>query len=358
MLTTDQQIETLIERNDELENYFRSTIIPQLFIDSDLILQKYTPPAMTQFRLTAGDIGKSILDITDNFRFPTLVGDIQYVINNNQIIEKEVQTTDLRWYQMDIIPYVVQKNNRTNGVIITFVEITNRIKDLKEREKLISDHETLLDTISHDIKAPLNTFVRAIDLFKNVSLDDQKEFHSVLQMVETSLKKMQNMINELTDTRKKEHKYKAEEELINFRHILEDVRLTLNDVILESGAILKSEIGVSEMIFSKRKLRSILYNLVNNALKFKSPDRRPEILITTTREKGFIVISVKDNGIGIEANKQEAVFSKYFRVENAIEGSGIGLYLIRSIVTNSGGQILLESQPGKGSEFKVYIKAE
>ena len=114
--------------------------------------------------------------------------------------------------------------------------------------------------------------------------------------------------------------------------------------------------NVSEITFSRRKLRSIIYNLISNAIKYKSPDRRPEIFIKTEQEKNFIIISVKDNGVGIEASKQDAIFSKYFRIENNIEGSGIGLYLVREIVINSGGKIVLESQPGQGSEFKVYLK--
>ncbi len=352
------QIESLIELNDELENYFRNTIIPQLFVDADLILQKFTPPAMKQFSLSKGDVGKSIHDIKDNFRIPTIIDNIHQVIDSNEILEKEIQTTDLKWYQMNIIPYVEQKNNKANGVIITFVEITMRIKDLKDQEKLISDHETLLDTLSHDIKAPLTNLVVAIDLFKNVSSEDAKQFQTLLQIVESAIKKMQNIINELTDTRKQEHKYKAEAELLNFEHILEDVRLTITDNIMISGAVIKSEVNVSEITFSRRKLRSIVYNLISNAIKFKSPERKLEIFIKTKREDNFIIISVKDNGIGIDASKQDDIFSKYFRMENAIEGSGIGLYLVKEIVNNSGGKILLESQPGKGSEFKVYLKAE
>jgi two-component system phosphate regulon sensor histidine kinase PhoR len=352
------QIESLIELNDELENYFRNTIIPQLFVDADLILQKFTPPAMKQFSLSKGDVGRSINDIKDNFRFPTIIDNIHQVIDSNEILEKEIQTTDLRWYQMNIIPYVEQKNNKANGVIITFVEITMRIKDLKDQEKLISDHETLLDTLSHDIKAPLTNLVVAIDLFKNVSSEDPKQFQSLLKVLENAIRKMQNIINELTDTRKQEYKYKAEEELLNFEHILEDVRLTITDNILKSGAVIKSEVNVSEITFSRRKLRSIVYNLISNAIKFKSPERKPEIFIKTKREDNFIIISVKDNGIGIDASKHDAIFSKYFRMQNAIEGSGIGLYLVKEIVNNSGGKILLESQPGKGSEFKVYLKAE
>jgi len=357
MLTKDLQIEKLIEVNDELENYFRNTIIPQLFVDDDLILRKFTPPAMKQFNLSKNDTGRPIADIKENFRFPTIIDNIQQVIDSNEILEKEIQTTDFRWYQMNIIPYTIAKTNKTNGVIITFVEITMRIKDLKEQEKLIADYETLLDTISHDIKTPLTSLVLTVHLLKDEKRDNSSKFKSLLTIVENGIKKMQTIITELTDTRKQEYKYKAEEELLNFEHILEDVRLTIAGNIAESSAIINTKINVSEITFSRRKLRSIIYNLVNNAIKFKSSDHKPEIFITTQQEKDFIVISVKDNGIGIDASKQEAIFSKYFRVENAIEGSGIGLYLVKEIVNNAGGKILLESHPGKGSEFKVYLKA-
>lgn len=352
----NQQLQELIEHNDELENYFRNTIIPQLFVDGDLKLQKFTPPAMKQFSLATDDVGRPIADIKENFRFPTILDNIQQVIDSNEILEKEIQTTDMRWYQMNIIPYVRRRDNKTDGVIITFVEITRRIKDLKEQEKLIADHEILLDTISHDIKNPLTNLVMAIDLFKNVSPDDDKQFQSLLKIVDNALTKMHALITELTEVRKEKYKYKAEKELLNFEHILEDVRLTLNDNIIESGAIIKSEINISEITFSRRKLRSILYNLVNNAIKFKSPKRHPEILIKTQQEGDFIVISVKDNGIGIDDSKLDAIFSKYYRLENAIEGSGIGLYLVKEIVISTGGKVVVESQVDKETEFKVYLK--
>ena len=350
------QIQELIEHNDELENYFRNTIIPQLFVDGDLKLQKFTPPAMKQFSLSANDVDRPITDIKENFRFPNIIDNIQQVIKSNEILEKEIQTTDMRWYQMNIIPYVKMRDNKTDGVIITFVEITMRIKDLKEQEKLIAEHEILLDTISHDIKNPLANLVMAIELFKNVSPNDEHKFQSLLKVVESALTKMHKLIKELTEVRKEEHKYKTEVELLNFEHILEDVRLTLNDNIIAANAVITSEINISEITFSRRKLRSIIYNLINNAIKFKSPDRQPKIIVTTNRDNDYIIISVKDNGIGIDKSKFEAIFSKYYRLENDIEGSGIGLYLVKEIVSNAGGKVLLESQLGFGTEFKVYLK--
>lgn len=354
----DPNVQTLIEQNDELENYFRNTIIPQLFVDGELKLQKFTPPAMKQFNLSASDIGKNIADIQNNLRFPTIIENIQHVIECNEILEKEIQTHQMKWFQMNIIPYVRIKDGKTDGVIITFVEITRRIKDLKELEKLIADHEILLDTISHDIKNPLNNLVLVVAKLKEESPEDRDKFQTLLKIVDSSLKKMHGVINDLTAVRKGEHKYKAQEELLNFEHIMEDVRLTLRENIAEAGASIKTDIGVSEITFSRRKLRTIVYNLINNALKFRDPDRKLEILVKTVKEKEFVIISIKDNGRGIDPSKFDAIFSKYYRLENAIEGSGIGLYLVKEIVRGADGNVEVESEVGKGTEFKIYLKGE
>jgi two-component system phosphate regulon sensor histidine kinase PhoR len=259
---------------------------------------------------------------------------------------------------MNIIPYVKIKDNKTDGVIMTFVDITMRIKDLKEQESLLADYEILLDTISHDIKNPLSNLVLAIDLFKRVSPNDEQKFKSLLKIVDSALSKMHTVIKELTEERKSAYKYKTEEELLNFEHILEDVRLALNDNISGAQAIIKSEIKASEITFSRRKLRTVLYNLINNAIKFRAPERIPIVAVSTYTEGGFVVLSVKDNGIGIEENMLESIFSKYHRLENSIEGTGIGLYLVKEIVNTTGGKVLVESQVDQGTEFKVYLKAE
>ncbi|MDN3654119.1 ATP-binding protein [Ferruginibacter paludis] len=110
------------------------------------------------------------------------------------------------------------------------------------------------------------------------------------------------------------------------------------------------------MAFSRRQLRSIIYNLLNNSLKYKSAVRRPAILIQTARENEDIVIIISDNGIGIEKNKHEAVFTKYFRLDNALEGSGIGLYLVKELVKNAGGDIALQSKPDEGTVIRIILK--
>jgi len=358
MQNKNEKISSLIELNEELENYFRNTIIPQLFIDAQLILRKFTPPAMRQFSLKLTDVGRPLADISENFRFPTIMENIQYVIDTGEILEKEIQTTDLRWYQMNILPYIIQKDKKTNGVIVTFVEITMRIRDLKEQEKLIAEHELLLDTISHDIKTPLTSLGITIEMLKQLPEKGMQRFPALLEKVENSLMKMQHIIHDLTDAREHEHRYKPVEELLDFEHIVEDVRLTLAPQIKESKAKIKTEIGFSEIKYVRRKLRSAVYNLVNNSIKYRAAGRSPEILIKTFTENGYMVIVVSDNGMGIPESELENIFQKYQRVSNLGEGSGIGLYLVKEIIEASGGKITVESKLDEGSIFTLYLKIQ
>lgn len=351
----EPNISELIELNDELENYFRNTIIPQLFVDANLVLRKFTPPAMKQFKLHNNDIGKHIYDIKDNFRFPSIIDNIEQVISTGEILEKEIQTTDMRWFQMNILPYIIQKSNKTNGVIITFIDITLRIRDLKDQEKLVTEHELLLDTISHDIKTPLTSLGLTIEMLKKVPEKGMEKFPLLLEKIESGLLKIKGIIVDLTDSRKGEHHYKAAEELLDIEQIVEDVRLTLAPQISESKAKIECKISQSEIVFVRRKLRSILFNLISNSVKYQHADRAPEIVVTTFSEDKYIIITVSDNGRGIAKEHLEKVFTKYERISLDIEGTGVGLHLVREIVSLSGGKIVVESEVDKGTVFKVYL---
>lgn len=355
-LSKDQKIAELEELNNDLENYFSNTIIPQLFFDKGLILRRFTPPAMKQFKLTKADLGRSIRDLENTLRHTSIIENIERVLATSKILEKEIQTTDLSWFQMNILPYLDKKNRKANGVILTFINITNRIRDLKEQDKVIEEYETLLDTVSHDINNGLTGMLLALQLLKDLDLDGEKEIKFYAKKLENGIKKIQLIVDDSFESGNKRHKYVAEDELLTIETILEDVKFSLISEIYESNSTITYEIKQSEIVFPRRALRSIVYNLVYNAIKFKSPDRSPEILVKTIKKGNFIVLSVKDNGIGMDLKKHKNIFSKYFRIEDSIEGSGIGLHLVKTLVTNSGGKVEVESNLGEGTEFKIHIK--
>ncbi|MFN3999157.1 ATP-binding protein [Algoriphagus sp.] len=357
-LLLNEQLKNLRAENDDFTDYFRNTIIPQLFIDKNLILRKFSPAAMKQFNLTPDSYNSSISDITNNLRYPSIIKNIKWVMATSRILEKEIQTTDLCWYQMNIIPYFKGKDNEPNGVIVTFIDITNRIKDLKEQEKLIAEYETLLDTIAHDIKNRLTSMTLSIQMLKESDFDDHEEVRMDLDSLDRGVNKINLIIGELFASRNQKYKYEAVDELLNIEHILEDVKLALIKEIANTNTSINLDIGCSEIMFPRRQLRSIIYNLVSNSIKYRSLDRNLKISIKTIQEDDYFIISVKDNGVGIESVKQKKIFSKFYRIADTIEGSGIGLHLVKTLVTNAGGKIELESEFGEGSEFKIYLKTK
>ncbi|WP_457290133.1 chemotaxis protein CheB [Pedobacter sp. UYP24] len=114
----------LLEINDDLNNYFRSNINGQLFINNDLLLMKFSPGTVKQINLLDTDIGRPLSNITTNIKFETLIEDIKTVLRDGSIITKEIETNNGKWYQVMTMPYVRQSDQKNIGAIITFNEIT------------------------------------------------------------------------------------------------------------------------------------------------------------------------------------------------------------------------------------------
>jgi len=356
-LTAKKKISKLTIQNEELENYFRNTIIAQLFIDADLMLRKFSPPANAHFKLTAEHIGKYITDISTLAQIPGLAKRIKEVIVNNQDVEEEIQTDDKRWFQMNILPYFIKKQQINNGVIITFIDITDRINDKREIEKINNEHEIFIYSVSHDFKGPLTNLMLMIELLKAaVSSKDNEQIPVCIEKIQESTRSLKSMINELTDISKMGTSPHDKPASVNIEQLIVEVKFMLKNQIYDSHAKITTNILVPELQFSRKNLRSIMYNLISNAIKYAKPNTTPEIIIKTEEADEYTLLSVKDNGIGIQENKQMTIFSKFRRLHPQIEGTGIGLFIINRMVTNQGGKIEVASTVNDGATFTICIK--
>jgi two-component system, chemotaxis family, CheB/CheR fusion protein len=347
------KIKELAELNDDLNNYFKGTINGQLYVDNNLIVRKFTPAAIKQINLKESDVGRPLSDISTNIKFSTLIDDIRNVISTSTANEKEVQTTDGRWYQMVIVPYIKEQDNQNGGAIITFNDITELKKVQDKLTKINSDHDTFIYSASHDLKGPLNNVSGLIASLKDVN--DPQAAKEITGLIDVSVAKLKETINELSDISKIENEI-DENENINLKDLLEEVELSIKDILLKSKVKINIDFKEPEIPFSRKNLRSILLNILSNAIKYRSPDRELELNIRTERSNSFIILSIQDNGLGLDKNKIDEVFSKFKRRHNHVEGSGIGLYLVKKMITNAGGKIEVESELGKGSTFSVYFK--
>ena len=357
VIAEKKEIKKLLEINEELENYFRNTIIPHLFVDADLILRKYSPPANMHFKLESTDIGKPITEIDKLANLPGLVENITEVISSNQDMEKEIQTNDKRWFQMNILPYFIKNENKNNGVVITFVDITGRVNDKRDIERLNADHETFIYSVSHDFRGPLTNLVILIELLKTATQKkDIEESEKLLEQIDQSARMMRAMINELTNLSKIGSGPDDRADLVHVESILEEVKFTLKDQIHQSHAKITTNLDIPDLHFSRKNLRSILYNLLSNAIKFTQLEKSPEIFIKTEKSGEYLLLSVKDSGVGIEEEKQKEIFSKFTRLRPEVQGTGIGLFIVSKMIENHGGKIEVDSKPGHGTTFNIFLK--
>ncbi|MEX2565466.1 MAG: CheR family methyltransferase [Cyclobacteriaceae bacterium] len=354
------KIKELAELNDDFNNYFRSTLNSQLYVDKDLIIRKFTPISINQINIKESDIGRPLAHISTNIKFSSLLEDINSVIISQVSKEKNIQTTDGKWYAMVIVPYLKLEGGQSNGAIITFNDISEIIRSKQLIEdtnsklvKINNDHDTFIYSVSHDLLSPINNIQGLIDNIHES--EDQEEVKVFSGLLTKLVDQVKESIRELSAIANVDNE-PLEFEKVDVEEILVEVKESLNNRIKLNLSI---DFQVKEISFPVKYMRSILFNLLNNAVKYKSPARELEVKIKTEKSEGFILLSIEDNGMGIAKEKIGELFSKFKRVHDLntnVEGTGIGLYLVKKMITNAGGEIEVESQLGKGSRFKVFIK--
>lgn len=365
-INADYQLKNkeLIEINDDLNNYFNSNQNGQLFVNADLLLTKFSPAAVKHINLLETDIGRPISNISTNIKFETLVNDIKEVIANGCNITKEVEALNGKWYQVMTMPFVRLLDNKTDGVIITFNDITELKKiqqDLYETNKNLTRINADLDNFvlaaSHDLLGPLGNIEVSIDMLKMSNLISDPQVDEYLNIINGSVKKFRTLIKELSAIGKIESEM-SEMNPVDLHDIIDEIKLSIADKIKSAGAVITTNLEVDQILFSKKNLRSLLYNVITNAIKYKSAEHTPVLIISTAKEQDYLHLSIKDNGIGIAKDKIDRIFNIYGRVQTDVEGQGIGLYLAKKIIDAAGGYINVVSEPDKGSIFNIYFKTK
>ncbi|MCX2741726.1 sensor histidine kinase [Pontibacter anaerobius] len=229
--------------------------------------------------------------------------------------------------------------------------------------KVNKDLDNFVYTASHDLKAPINNIEGLMTALQETLEENEVDLQDVapiLDMITDAIGRFKETLVDLTEVAKVQHEEQTGvAENVSFKAILEDVKVHIKDLILKYDATIEANFSAApEIVFSKKNLRSIFYNLISNSIKYSSPDRKPEVVITTSIEGNYTVLSVRDNGLGLRKQDQNKVFGMFKRLHAHVEGTGVGLAIVKRIVENCDGKIKFESELGVGSEFKVYLKQE
>ncbi|HEX8546277.1 MAG TPA: HAMP domain-containing sensor histidine kinase [Cytophagaceae bacterium] len=233
----------------------------------------------------------------------------------------------------------------------SYVELSKKNQALI---KTNNDLDNFIYTASHDLKAPISNIEGLLIAFKDDEVFDEGK-NALLDMMFHSIERFKTTIKDLTEITKVHRPEDLDLQDLYFYEILDEVKLDIRGLIETLNPDIELAFTVPNINYPRKNLRSIIYNLLSNSLKYSSPDRIPKIRIATEKKGNYIILKISDNGLGLSAENQTKIFGMFKRAHQHIDGTGIGLYMIKRMIENTGGKIEVESQVGIGTTFCVYF---
>ena len=244
------------------------------------------------------------------------------------------------------------KMDSTNEYIVVISDISSlrKLEDL--RKNLISD-------ISHEIKTPVSVIRAGSETLHSGSIKDPKVASKFTKSILDNSERLSEMIDDLLELEKIEFGglVTKKEKIIPHKEI-NKILSTIEALLVEKKLVVKNDINKDLILRTdKESFRSIFSNLLNNAIKYSPTGSK--IVFNAAKKQKSIVISIKDNGYGIEKNSIKRVFERFYRSSKArahTKGTGLGLALVKQLSSRIGANVKVESQINVGSEFFVSFQ--
>lgn len=224
--------------------------------------------------------------------------------------------------------------------------------------RVIDDLDTFVYTASHDLKSPIAN-IEGLMLVLEEQIKEAEPLPGeptdpLFVMIKDSIRRFKNVIRDLTDIAKVQRDVDGESEALEIETVYNTIFDGLREEAERKQAIIETDFSEApDISFSKKNLHSILYNLLSNALKYSSPERRPHVRIKSSRKGKKLVLSIEDNGLGISKESQSKMFTLFKRFHSHVDGTGMGLYIVKRIMDNFGGQVQVKSETNKGTTFTL-----
>jgi len=285
-------------------------------------------------------------------------------IEQNMVLQQhqlERVTDEMRLLNADLEIKVEQRTTILKEALQKLEESQNELSQALDKERQLNEIKgRFVAMASHEFRTPLSTVLSSASLIdKYTSTDDQDKRARHIEKIKNSVRHLNNLLEDFLSLGK------LDEGKIGI-HLFEfDLEDLIRDTIEEMNPTLKAGQQVlfknnhQNLITSDKNLiRNILFNLLSNAIKFSDPSGK--ILVTTSIKENNTYISIQDEGMGISEEDKKHLFSSFFRGRNVvnIQGTGLGLHIVKRYIDLLGGSISLESKLGEGTIITFSIPAK
>jgi PAS domain S-box-containing protein len=310
-------------------------------------------------------LGKDHRLVNSGYHSKAFIRDLWQTITSGNIWKGEMKNKakDGTYYWVDttIVPFLNEER-----IPFQYLAIRSDITDRKQaEEKLLKytkavayKNSQLVDfcnIVSHNLRGPLINISMLADYIEQA--EDPKEQIEVLGKIKPVVNHLMEVFNELVESLQVKQDTEIKFDKLNLKTCLEKVLIGFEGQIKESDANIEmGDVDQIHVYCPRKYMESILANLISNALKYKSPKRKPKITIKTETLEDSIVISIKDNGLGINLDlHQKHLFKIRKTFHKHPDAKGFGLFMTKTHVEAIGGKIWVKSTPDKGSTFYVEL---
>ena len=267
-------------------------------------------------------------------------------------------------FPVEFIVSAVVEDRSVTGAVLVFRDVTEPLEAKRilvaqatELARSNADLEQFAYVASHDLREPLrqvSSFVSLLERRCAASLDeDGRQF---IRYAREGAKRMDQLIIDLLEFARIGH-HALPMEAVSIAAAVDEAMANLSHAISESDAVVRRDDALPTITGDRSELVRLFQNLIGNALKYRDPARPPVVAISVRRDGPDWIITVADNGIGIDRLYHDKIFGVFQRLHtrDKFEGTGIGLAICKKIVERLGGRIWVDSAPGPGSAFHIAL---
>jgi two-component system CheB/CheR fusion protein len=353
--------------NDDLHNLITVSDTGTIFIDHKLRVMRFTPRTKEIFDIGESDIGRSLLQIPHRLQYDKLEADATEAFDSLKLTEREVRSTDGRWYLVRFVPYRTT-GDVIEGAVASFMDITSR-RLAEERlhsasqmalEEVKRRQDEFLAVVSHELKHPLNLISANAELIARSPWARREPglAHAASTIARTVMGQAQ-IIDDLLDiSRVRTGKLSIARAPVDLAEAVRRICGTVREEARHSeiDLIVSAPHQPVTIEADITRIEQVLWNLIGNALKYTN--RNGKINVTLATDETFAKLTVSDDGIGIDPTVLPYIFEMFQRGQThgaeRTGGLGIGLSLVKELVALHGGRVSVQSDGlGHGSTFTV-----
>ncbi len=269
------------------------------------------------------------------------------------------------WLKVGATP-VLDKEQKAFRYIFMITDISLQKQAIQERNRFIEELQSrnqslsqFSQVVSHQLRSPVANILGLTSLFELPGVDEETKAE-VVGKLGTAANNLDFIIKDLNKVLALREPFGLEGENLLFEEVFARVLQELKGPLKEKKVEIRYDFKDAPLVFAvKPYLNDILKNLLSNSIKFRSADTPAVVEVYSKAEENWVVLTVKDNGIGFDFEKHKMnVFGLYKRFHVDRGGRGLGLYLVKTQVEALGGKIKVESKPGEGSIFEVFLKKD